>query len=405
MKNLEKALAKKGTRLGLGRIAKLLKHWKNPQENYKVILVTGTNGKGSVTSYIASMLKEAGYKVGAYFSPHVIKYNERFKIDGKMISDKDFKKYEKETLTYSKKNQITFFEALTGIAFKYFSDQKIDWAVVEIGLGGRLDATNIANEAISVITNVELEHTDVLGSTIKEIAFEKAGIIKKGIVITGAKGEALEVIREKANNKKVPLKVLNQDFFGKLVKADSKSTKFNYIGEDFYTNLETKLIGTYQAENAALAIAAVEQIGIEQEAIRNGLKNAENIGRLQIISRKPLVVVDAAHNVHGVKELIRNLSLFDYENLIIVFGVMADKNWKGMIELLASHAKLFIVNQPKIDRSAKAKDVGEFASHLVETKIIKDVKKSVKTAVKFAGKKDLVLVCGSIYMLEEVLKL
>ncbi|MBI2079364.1 bifunctional folylpolyglutamate synthase/dihydrofolate synthase [Candidatus Micrarchaeota archaeon] len=402
MKELEKELAKRGVQLGLDRTKKLMQYWDKPHQKYKIILVAGTNGKGSVTSYISSILKEAGYKVGSYYSPHVVRYNERFRINGKMISNKEFKKYEKEVLKYAKKNQLTFFEALTGIAFKYFADKDVDWAVVEVGLGGRLDATNIADAAISVITNVELEHTDVLGKTIGEITFEKAGILKKGIGITGATGKALVVIKENAGKRGVRLKVLNEDFFAKDIKADSKSTKFNYIGEDFYTGLETALIGRYQASNAALAVAAVEQIGVEGEAIRKGLKKAENLGRLQLIRRKPLVIADAAHNVHGIKGLIENLSLFDYENLILVFGVMEDKNWREMIELIAPHSKLMIVNQPKIERAADPKEIEKVASKLVKTKLIKDVRKSVKEAIKLAKKKDLILVCGSIYMLGEV---
>src|SRR3989338_6765482 len=183
---LEKKRAKFGVKMGLERTQKLCEVLGNPQDKLKVILVTGTNGKGSVVSYLAGILSEAGYKTGSYFSPHLVKYNERFKIDGKEISDKEFKRYEKEVLDLFKRGyDMTLFEALTAIAYKYFADKNCDFAVMEIGMGGSYDATNIASEAIAIITNVDLDHTEYLGDSIEKIARDKAGIIKNKNVITG----------------------------------------------------------------------------------------------------------------------------------------------------------------------------------------------------------------------------
>jgi dihydrofolate synthase/folylpolyglutamate synthase len=405
MNLLPKKLSKFGSKPGLERMTKIMKKLGNPEQRMKVILVTGTNGKGSVTSFLSAILAADGYKVGSYFSPHLLKYNERFKINGKDISDAKLKKYEKIVLAlFAKKYSMTEFEALTAIAYKYFADENCDFAIMEIGMGGRLDATNIAEECLSIITNVDLEHTDYLGDTIEKVASEKAGIMKKGIAITGAKGNSLEVIKEEANRKNIQLFVLNEDFFGKPIILNSKKGAFNYVGADFFNALEIKLIGRHQIDNAALAVAAAEQLGVEEEAIKKGLKKATNPARLQLISKSPKrILVDAAHNPHGMRELIANLNLFDYDKLVCVFGVMKDKDWKEMLKTLAPHCDLLITNQPKAERSESADAIANEASQYVDSIAVKDVKKSLLYAKKKAKKNDLILVCGSIYMIGELI--
>ena len=397
LKNLEVDI-----NLGLSRITKILTKWKNPQNNYKVILIGGTNGKGSVTSYLASILKEDGFKVGSFFSPHLKKYNERIRINGEPISDKKFSSYEKKVVEHAKKEKLTVFEAITAIAYKYFSDEKCDFAVMEIGLGGKQDATNVAEEAISVITNIDLDHTDRLGKTIDEIAQEKIGIMKKGTCITGAKGRGLEIIKENAKKNKIELKVFNEDFYIHTKEYSSKHGVFEYVGYEFYDNLEVKLLGRHQTKNASLAVMAAEEIGIPEKSIRKGLLKAENAGRLEIKKQKPLIVIDAAHNPHGIGELIANLHIFNYDKLIAVFGVMKDKKWDEMIQLLAPHADMFICTQPAGQRAAKALDLVKIAQLYTESKSITDPKKALKEAQKKAGKNDMILVCGSIYLLGEL---
>lgn len=405
MKLLPKKLSKFGSKPGLECIAKIMKKLGNPEQRMKVILVTGTNGKGSVTSFLSAILTADGYKVGSYFSPHLLKYNERFKINGKDISDVKLKNYEKLLMgLFAKKYPMTEFEALTAIAYKYFADENCDFAIMEIGMGGRLDATNVAEECLSIITNVDLEHTDYLGDTIEKVAFEKAGIIKKGIAITGAEGKALEVITKEAKQKDIQLFTLNEDFFGKPVEINSKKGVFNYVGLDFFNNLEIRLIGRHQIDNATLAVAAAEQLGVEEDSIKKGLKKAINPARLQLVSKSPKsILIDAAHNPHGMRELIANLNLFDYDKLICVFGVMNDKDWKEMLKILAPHCDLLIANQPKGERSADAEKIAEEASQYVDSIAVKDVKKSLLYAKKKAKKNDLILVCGSIYMIGELL--
>ena len=207
---LEKKLSKFGSIPGLSRIKKLLSKWNNPQNNLKIILVGGTNGKGSTVSYLSSILKESGYKVGSFYSPHLVNYNERIKINGKEIKNKTLNSYAKKILKY--RGKITIFEAITAIAFQYFSDKKCDYAVMEIGMGGRLDACNIADETLSIITNISYDHTQYLGKNLRKIAYEKAGIMKKGTAITGAKGESLEEIKRISKKRKIKLKILGKDF-------------------------------------------------------------------------------------------------------------------------------------------------------------------------------------------------
>ncbi len=396
-------LQKFGIRPGLERISRLMDALGHPERNMKVILVTGTNGKGSITSFLASILKEAGYRTGSYFSPHLVNYNERFKINGKSIIDTKLRKYEKEILALLRSGyEMTEFEAFTAIAYKYFADENCDFAVMEIGMGGRLDATNIAEECISIITNVDLEHTEYLGGTIEQIAREKSGIMKKGICITGAHGNALGIIKKESENRNLQLRVLNEDIFAKIVSASDKKTIFNYVGHEFFNGLETRLIGRHQVSNAELAVAAAEELGIEEDAIRSGIKNAKNPGRLEIVSHNPSVVLDGAHNPHGIRELIGNLDLFRYDRLSIVFAAMKDKDWKEMIRLLAPHCDWFIATQPKGERAEDAKKVAKEAGAYVDSIAEKNLKKAIAIAKRHAGKKGMVLICGSLYLIGEI---
>ena len=237
---LEKKLKRFGIKLELTRMKRLIKALKNPQEKMKVIIIGGTNGKGSVVSYVSSILKESGYKVGSYYSPHVEKYNERIRINGRMITDKKFKKYEKEILGFYKKGyMMTLFEAMTAIAYKYFSDENCDFAIMEVGMGGRFDAVNVAEEAIGVVTNIGLEHSRHLGDTVDKIAREKAGIMKKGLCVTGTEGEALDAIKDESRKRGFGMKVKGEDFFPELKDANYKYTEFNYLGVNYYKDLKT----------------------------------------------------------------------------------------------------------------------------------------------------------------------
>lgn len=428
MKRLEEKLARFGIRPGLERIEKICVALGRPQDNLKVILVTGTNGKGSVVAALSSILHQAGHKTGAYFSPHIVRYNERFRVDEKEISDAEFARYEEEILRlHDSGYEMTLFEALTAIAYKYFSDMKCEYAVMEIGMGGRHDATNIAMEKMAIITNVDLEHTDYLGKTVGEIAYDKSHIIKnpQGLAITSCEGEALDEVKKRAGEIGAPLRILgfvsSARRAGELVPSGTwfrvslkeslmEGCVFDFsleadrqCSEKNFERLFIPLAGKHQAKNAALAIAAAIELGIDENSIREGLKKTRHIGRLQIIEKNPLVVVDGAHNPDGIRTLIRSLDIYPRERLVCVFSALKDKDWKTMLSILAPLCDSMVINQMKNDRAEKADMIAQEALRYTQAEVVEDIASSVRAAKRKAGKNGMVLVCGSLYMLGEVL--
>jgi len=407
MQELERRLAKFGIQLGLERIERLCELLGRPQEKMNVILVTGTNGKGSVAAALASMLTEAGYRTGSYFSPHIVRYNERIHVDRMEISDGDFVRYERELLAFlDKGEEMTLFEALTAIAYKYFADRGCDYAVMEIGMGGRYDATNIAMEKAAVITNVELEHTEYLGKTVAEIARDKAHIIKnpRAFAVTGCEGEALDEVRNRANVLGAGLRALGEDFDVKLKEAKADGTLFDYAGRRILPELFIPLAGRHQARNAALAVAVAEGLELSEKAIRNGLAKAAHPGRLQIIGKEPLIVVDGAHNPAGIRTLVESLDIFPRERLICVFTALKDKDWKGMLATLAPKCDGMVINQLKEERAEGAESIATEAKKYTAAEVVPDIKESVGRAKLLAGKGGMVLICGSLYMLGEAME-
>ncbi|MBI2400427.1 MAG: bifunctional folylpolyglutamate synthase/dihydrofolate synthase, partial [Deltaproteobacteria bacterium] len=289
------SLERHGIKPGLERVSALFTALGNPQDSFKSIHVAGTNGKGSVCSMTASVLIDAGFRTGLYTSPHLIKFNERISVAGKNISENELIEAAREVKAASKKaglSDVTFFEFTTAMAFLHFRKKKVEFALVETGMGGRLDATNLVTPVVSVITNIGLDHTAWLGSTIKEIAFEKAGIIKPGVpVITGeAARTALSVIKAAAKKASSPIFIMGQDFH-----AEGKCASFSYSGlSGGLTGLKLRMNGGHQVGNAALALAAIELlraqgVHITALAIRKGLKETCWPGRFEILSRRPLV--------------------------------------------------------------------------------------------------------------------
>lgn len=362
-----------GTKLGLERIKELLNKLNNPQSNLKCIHVAGTNGKGSVCAFLSSILKANGYKVGMYTSPHLKRFTERIQINGKEIEEAKLNQLiEKIKPLYT--NQ-TFFEVTTAAAFQYFNEENVDIAVLEVGLGGRLDATNVITPLISIITHISLDHTHVLGKTINQIAKEKSGIIKENIpVITLAKNDALKTIKKiaKQHNSKV--------FIPKK------------------QSLELGLKGNFQKENAALAIKAAELLNINKTAIRNGLKNAIWPRRFEFIEKN--ILVDCAHNLDGIKSLSKEIKKQKYEKIITVTGILKDKDKSNMVKEIAGFSDYIIFTRPKTDR---AEDPKELQKHTTKrSEIVLDVKEALKKAKKIANPGDLIVVAGSIYTVGEI---
>src|SRR3989344_5233586 len=338
-----------GQQLGLDRIKRLLQKLGNPQNQLKIIHVAGTNGKGSVCAMISSILQEAGYKVGLYTSPHLVDFKERFLINGKKISEQDVTRLATLIRPLAdevalESSQPTYFEVTTAIAFHYFQEQAVDYAVIEVGLGGRLDATNaIAKPLVSVITNIDLEHTDVLGDTIHEIAFEKSGIIKEGVpVVAHADENAYRVIKRIADSEKVKIKRVSKKYTGKI-----------------------GLHGDFQKINAAVAAEAVKaaKIPLKDAAIKSGIEKVIWPGRIDLrnYSRKR-ILFDGGHNLAGIKVLLPELKNFEYGRLIVLTSILKDKDYKHMLELLGQHAKLTILTKSTNTRACEPQVLAKHAT-------------------------------------------
>lgn len=392
---------------GLAAITTLLSELGSPQNSYKTILIAGTNGKGSTAAIIASVLCSAGYKVGLYTSPHLVDVRERIVVNGKKISQKEFN-HIISCVKNKKKQPVTYFEFLTAAALLYFQRRRVDIAVLEVGLGGRLDATNVCKPLVSIITNIDFDHMDYLGNTRELITVEKAGIIKKsGICITAAKQkEVLEILKNICRKRKSQLYCLGRDIKIRM----QKDGLFTYQGlHRNLKNLSVSLRGKHQLFNAALAIATIECIGwkgfvIDDQAIYEGLKNTNWEGRLEVLQENPVFLLDGAHNPAGISALCRSLrSDFSYRRLIIIFGVLSDKNYHQMLQKIISLDPIIILTQLKTKRSLSAEDIMKSAIKKGRSAIIAgNVKQAIKHALTIADKQDLICATGSFYLAGEV---
>ncbi len=379
-------------KLGLKNIQNLLNKIGNPENQLKCIHVAGTNGKGSVCAMIFYTLKEAGYKVGLYTSPHLKKFNERIRVNEHFITDKEIVDYFLKIKPFIT-NQ-SFFEITTAMAFLYFKEKNVDFAVLEVGLGGRLDATNVVNPLISVITNIGLEHTDLLGKTIEKIAFEKAGIIKNNVpVIVGAKGKALKVIKKIAKGKNAPLFLVKRLNY----------VKFNYLN------------GNFQQKNKDIALTTINifkkytTIKINQNQIINGLKKTKWNGRQQFISKN--VLVDCAHNPSGFEILKKELNMIKHKknikNFIFIVGIQQDKNIPLILKTIKPLVSTIIFTKSKNEKAAEPEKLSHIfqkinSNKLIKTKIIKNPKKALNYSKKIMNKQCLVVVAGSVYLAGEI---
>lgn len=410
-------LTKFGYNLGLERITQLLRLLGNPHEGLKVIHIGGTNGKGSTCAMVTSILKAAGYKVGLFTSPHLHRYTERMTINGEEIPESTVAALITEIRPLLEQmvregyEHPTEFEVNTALALLYFAREKVDFAVLEVGLGGAIDSTNVVHPLVAVITNVGMDHMDYLGNTIEEIARVKGGIIKPGCqVVTGAdRPEVGRILEEIAGEKEVRLWRLGRDYRVEPVASTLAGVTFHVRGPaKTYENLQVSLLGEHQATNGALAVAAVECLApygyqVPREAIYRGLKEARWPGRLEILRRDPTVLIDGAHNVDGARTLRRALEqLFTYEKLILVLGILADKEREKVLELLAPLAEVLVVTKPNSPRAGNWEEVaalgGRFAKQVFRRPKIEE---AVETALDLAGPRDLVCITGSLYMVAE----
>jgi len=402
---------KYGIKLGLERIDFICEKLRNPQNNYKIVHVGGTNGKGSACKFISSILNSAGYTVGVYTSPHIQRFSERFVIDNDEISEIEIvflvEKVKPIVEEMIKNNNIpTFFEITTAIAFEYFYDKKVDYAVIEVGLGGRFDATNIVNPMVSVITNVTLEHQDRLGKTVEEIAFEKAGIIKENTpVITAAENTALTIIKKNAYKKNASLTVVDKSSWEKTGgNLDWQNFIVHGKIKDYF--VKTHLQGIFQGENLALSLMCIEALQmkgvyITDENIKEGVKNTTNPGRMEILGFEPVILIDGAHNIAGIQMLKKTIKKdFVYDKLILVIGILSDKNVKEMVEIINPVADTIIVTKSSNIRASNPKTLKEFFKPKTAT-TKNSILEAVEYAKKIAKKQDIIVITGSLFTVGE----
>jgi dihydrofolate synthase / folylpolyglutamate synthase len=394
-------------RFGLEAVTGLLLRLNNPQNSYKSILIAGTNGKGSTAAMTASILHSAGYKVGLYTSPHLIDVRERIVVSGRKITKKVFGEIV-ATVKSKIKQPVTYFEFLTAMAFLYFQRKKVDVAVVEVGLGGRLDATNVCMPLVSVITNIGLDHMAYLGKTLAVIAREKAGIIKQnGICVTAVKQkQVLEVLKSVCLEHHAKLYCLGNDI--KIKRQKDGLLIYQGIGRNL-RNLSIPLMGSHQYSNAALALATVELCGkngfaIDDEAIRRGLASTHWDARLEILQSDPLFLLDGAHNPAGMRVLCQTIKKdFAYRQLIFIFGALADKDYRKMLRIITALCPKIILTQLKSPRAVSVPDMANFLGKRGYPVIVTEsVGKAIERAKAIACRQDLICAAGSLYLAGEV---
>lgn len=417
-------LGKFGIQLGMERIEGLLRELGNPEQKIKTIHVTGTNGKGSVTSMISNILLAANLKVGKFTSPHLVKYNERICINGEDITDEEFataitavKAAADSVVKKGVCQQPTQFEILTAAAFLHFYLQKVDYAVIEVGMGGLWDSTNVITPIVSVITNVTLDHTDRCGTTVERIAMQKAGIIKEKVpLVTAAEGEnTLGPIVTMAMFKEAPVYLYGKAFWGTELESSMSGQKFTLHAGDFYaSDYEIKLPGEHQIKNTSVAIVAAKLVSkqddrINELALHLGVANTLWPGRLERISCGPDVILDGAHNPAGAQALRAALDkYYPGEPVHFVFGMMGDKDMDGVIKtLIRKEDRAYTV---RADEGARAAEAAALAEIIGSNAVAEgDLAEAYALAVENAGKEGVVCVCGSLYLVgtfkRDVLKL
>lgn len=393
----------------------ILNYLNNPQDNFKSIHIAGTNGKGSTSHSLASVFQEAGYKTGLYTSPHLRDFRERIRINGEMIP-------ENEVVTFIEKNkrkleelELSFFEMTVAMAFDYFSKEKVDIAIIEVGMGGRLDSTNVIKPELSIITNISLDHVKFLGDNEEKIAIEKAGIIKSDIpVVIGETQEGCKnVFIVTAKEKKSPIYFADQIF--ECIENDSISTEYNnfYIYKDnniYLKNLSFPLLGDYQKKNLLTIICALDilrnSFNIEERHICDGLKklvkNTGLMGRWQLINTNPLAIADTGHNVAGIMEVTKQLAKTKFDKLHFVLSVVNDKDIEGILSLLPKYAEYYFC-KADIPRGLDANILAEKARACgLKGEVYNSVKQAYQSACKNADTGDLVFVGGSNFTVAEV---
>jgi dihydrofolate synthase / folylpolyglutamate synthase len=411
------ALQKHGIKLALSNSLALMELMGDPHRKFRSVHVAGTNGKGSTSSFIASMLQAAGYRVGLYTSPHLVSFTERIRINTALITEAKVVELAGRVRDAARKEggsgetdafSPTFFEVATAMAFTYFAEEGVDIAVVEVGMGGRLDSTNVITPLVSVITNIDLEHTEFLGTTLTQIAGEKAGIIKQGVpVVTGAmQQEVITVVEQEAAARKTEVFRLSKDFMPASVISQNAQV-FDYQGiNGSYEKVRINMLGRYQVDNACLALATIECLSnagiiVDEAAVRRGLEQADWEGRLELMACKPDIYLDGAHNPASAQKLAATVREMKsaYRRTILIIGILQDKDFQGIITALVPLADDVVVTKPQYSR---AMDVRALASEIRKLHGSVETAETVGEAIAIVGgtasPDDLVLITGSLYV-------
>lgn len=405
------SLQRFGIKLGLANILRLLDLLDNPQKGIRTVIIGGTNGKGSCAAILSSLLGVAGHRVGLYTSPHLHDFRERIRVGNELISYEEVMRLTdvireamaREALVLP----LTFFEFVTAMAFLYFREKKVDLAILEVGMGGRLDATNVTEPEVAVITSVARDHCQHLGQSLTAIAREKLGIVKPGRpLVAGVEGLALaRQVARHCRRLGSPLLLLEKDFSY----LPNGQGGFDYFGlSTCYPGLRLSLAGPHQMANAALALAAAETLEkqgycLDAKAIRKGLAQVNWPGRLELFPTASRVLMDCAHNPAGCQALVEALGKeYIYEHLILVVGIMQDKDWPTMLSLLAPLADLVIVTQPELERACPAEALaGQARKWCQRVEVIPQVSSALARGREVGRSRDLVLVTGSIFTVSE----
>ena len=409
-----------GSNYGLERTYKLLEYLSNPEKDLKFIHIAGTNGKGSTTSMIAEILMGAGYKVGMYTSPFIEEFEERIQINRnnipkeKLASLMDEVKAAVDKVIEDGYSHPTEFEIITVLMLLYFKKENIDFGVIEVGLGGTLDSTNVITPVLQVITSISFDHTNLLGNTLEEIAGEKAGIIKSGIptVIYPQKSEALKVIENKCSEMNSKLYIANCDNF-KFENVVNEDRPYQLLKYNNEVDILLPLLGEHQITNLSVAMTSIEVLNninmtnILLDSIVKSIKNVKWKGRLEVLSKNPYVVIDGAHNIQGIETLSRNIKkYFKYENLYLILGILADKDVEEMIKVIAPMAKKIYAVTPNSIRAELAEDLKrEIIKYNENCEAYDDYKEAYLTAINDANENDFVLASGSLYMIGDMRKI
>lgn len=398
----------------LKNIKALLEIFNKPQDKLEIIHITGTNGKGSVASFIANALIENDYNVGKFTSPYITNIREEIEINGEEISEKDFSNIASEVRIKveeldKKKIFVSGFEILTAISYIYFARKKVDFAVMEVGMGGRVDATNVMEKSIPVFCHIALDHANILGDTLEKIAREKGGIIKENSTVFSypQADEAREELKKISKEKSSTFNEFSLDEV-KIISSNEFGNKFDFRD---HKDVEISLIGEHQALNAALALIILDSLrdkyNLDEEKIKLGFIKAENIGRTECLSREPLIIVDGSHNLDSIEKIEESVKKFNYDKLILGFSLLKDKDHASILRKIENIADKIVLteidNERFTDLDSLEKEFKSFSNK--EIYAIKKREEAVEKTLELAEDGDMLLWCGSLYLIKDIRKI